>query len=104
MYKFNPSTHSDHGDTYLIRLANPHSNIETEVATILGNGHGCSIVYGRGLWRGTWENDVTITLQCLPFILRGLMTILAEWYPNEDYLHVERHSVDTSYVELANLR
>ncbi len=102
-YKFNSADTVGHGDTYVIHLANPHSDIETEVATILGNGHGCNLQYGRGLWLGEWEPSVTITLQCVAFVLKGFLTIMHGWYPNEQWLHVERHSVDTSYVEMARL-
>ena len=90
--------------TYTIRLANPHADLETELATVLGNGQGCSKVYGRGLWEGTWEDDVAITIQCSESVLVAVFASLSRWYPNEDYLHVERHEVRTAYVDMGGLR
>ena len=94
---------TDNGDTYVIRLANPAENIAVQVATILGE-HGDNLVHGEGLWNGNVEPDVSITIQCTPHILQVLVSVLSTFYPNEEYLHVERHSVPTSYVDMAELR
>lgn len=94
----------DHGPTYVIGIANPHEDLESEIATILGNGHGCSISHGRGLWMGNWEDDCHIRLQCVPHVLEGFLACMAVFYPDEDYYHVERHDVPTSYVDLHQLR
>ena len=103
-YQFKSSDTVGHGDTFLISLANPHPDIESELATIIGNNHGARLTFGRGLWEGIGEDDVTLPRQATVAVLSMVLYCLAKWYPTEEYLHVERHSVDTSYVELSRLR
>lgn len=65
--------------------------------------HGASITDAIGIWNGEREREVTITIQCQPAILERVLDKLAT-VQGIRYVHIEKHEVPTSYVDLNERR
>lgn len=94
----------ERGDaTYVVRLANPRSDLVDVVSNIVWPNGG-TVSFGTGFFEGQVEPDAAITIQCDEVTLSKLVRGLALEYPLERFLHIERHEPMTWYADMTAIR